>query len=106
MLYITFGAIVVICVLIYIVVRKNLNYYQEENLLKDIPTINVNREDLEKHASEIARHYSDIRNTNCKKKLISNLDRSYEKILKGYEKVYKQGKNKREVVTCGRMAFR
>ena len=98
MLYFTFGAIVVICVLIYIVVRKNLNYYQEENLLKDIPTINVNREDLEKHASEIARHYSDIRNTNCKKKLISNLDRSYEKILKGYEKVYKQGKNKREVV--------
>jgi len=97
-LQITLGAIVVISILIYIVVRKNLNYYQEENLLKDIPTINVNREDLEKHASEIARHYSDIRNTNCKKKLISNLDRSYEKILKGYENVYKEGKNKREVV--------
>ncbi len=98
MLQITLGAILIIIVLIYLVVRKNLNYYQEENLLKDIPTINVNREDLEKHASEIARHYSDIRNTNCKKKLISNLDRSYEKILKGYENIYKEGKNKRQVV--------
>ena len=81
--YVIFGAIVVISVLIYLVVRKNLNYYEEDNLINDIPTINVNREDLEKHAFEIAQHYSDIRNTNCKKKLISNLDRSYEKILKG-----------------------
>ncbi len=96
--YVTLGAIVVISILIYIVVRKNLNYYEEENLLKDVPTINVNREDLEKHAFEIARHYSDIRNTNCKKKLISNLDRSYEKILKGYENIDKEGKNKKEVL--------
>jgi len=80
------------------VVRRNLNYYQEENLLKDIPTINVNKEDLEKHASEISRHYSNIVNTSCKKKLISNLDRSYDKILKGYENIDKAGKNKREVI--------
>ena len=98
--YVTLGAIVVISVLIYIVVRKNLNYYQEENLLKDIPTINVNGEDLEKHAFEIARHYSDIKNTNCKKKLISNLDRSYEKILKGYENIDKEEKNKKEVLAA------
>ncbi|WP_291639232.1 glucoamylase family protein [Clostridium sp.] len=98
MLYITVGAIVAICILIYMVVRKNLNYYKEENLLKEIPTINVNREDLEKHAFEIARYYSDIKSTNCKKKLISNLDRSYEKILKGYDKIDKQEKNKKEVL--------
>ncbi|MBU3189325.1 cyclic beta 1-2 glucan synthetase [Clostridium bowmanii] len=96
--YVILGVIIVISVLIYIVVRKNLNYYKEENMLKDIPTINVNREDLEKHASEIARHYSDIVNTNCKKKLISNLDISYEKILKGYDNIDKAGKNKREVL--------
>ncbi len=98
MAYVILGAIVVISILIYIVVRKNLNYYEEENLLKDVPTINVNREDLEKHAFEIARHYSDVKNTNCKKKLISNLDRSYEKILKGYENIDKEGKNKKEVL--------
>ena len=96
--YVTLGAIVLIGILIYIVVRRNLNYEEEENLLKDIPTINVNREDLEKHAFEIAHHYSDIKNTNCKKKLISNLDRSYEKILKGYEKIDKDGKNKKEII--------
>ena len=96
--YVTLGAIVVISILIYIVVRKNLNYHEEENMLEDIPTINVNREDLEKHAFEIAHHYSDIKNTNCKKKLISNLDRSYEKILKGYENIDKEGKNKKEVL--------
>jgi len=94
--YVTVGAIFLICILIYIVVRRNLNYYKEDNLLKDIPTINVNREDLEKHAFEIARHYSDVKNTNCKKKLISNLDRSYEGILKGYENIDKQGKNRKE----------
>ena len=93
--YIILGAIVGISILIYIVVRRNLNYHEEENLLKDIPTINVNREDLEKHAFEIARHYSDIKNTNCKKKLISNLDRSYEKILKGYENIDKEEKDKK-----------
>ncbi len=92
--YVTLGAIVVISILIYIVVRRNLNYYEEENMLEDIPTINVNREDLDKHAFEIAHHYSGIKNTNCKKKLISNLDRSYEKILKGYEKIDKEGKSK------------
>jgi len=101
MSYVTSGAIVVIVlisILIYIVVRNNLRYYEEENLLKDVPTINVNREDLEKHAFEIARHYSDVKNTNCKKKLISNLDRSYEKILKGYANIDKEGKNKKEVL--------
>ncbi|MGK0466644.1 MAG: cyclic beta-1,2-glucan synthetase [Clostridium sp.] len=97
-LYITFGAIVALCILVYISVRKNINYYREENLLKDIPSINVNREDLEKHAFEIARYYSDIKSTNCKKKLISNLDRSYEKILSGYGKIYKEEKNKKEVL--------
>ncbi|MGV8984323.1 GH36-type glycosyl hydrolase domain-containing protein, partial [Clostridium sp.] len=96
--YVILGVIFIISVLICIVVRKNLNYYKEENMLKDIPTINVNREDLEKHASEIARHYSNVVNTNCKKKLISNLDISYEKILKGYEDIDKAGKNKREVL--------
>jgi len=96
--YAILGAIVVISILIYIVVRKNLNYYEEENLLEDVPTINVNREDLEKHAFEIARHYSDVKNSNCKKKLISNLDKSYEKILKGYENIDKDGKNKKEVL--------
>ena len=30
--YITLGVIVSISILIYIVVRKNLNYYKEENL--------------------------------------------------------------------------
>lgn len=96
--YVILGAIVIISILIYIVVRKNLNYYEEENLLKDVPTINVNREDLQKHAFEIARHYSDVKNTNCKKKLISNLDRSYEKILKGYENIDKEEKTKKEVL--------
>ncbi|MBU3154285.1 GH36-type glycosyl hydrolase domain-containing protein [Clostridium estertheticum] len=96
--YVILGAIVAISILAYIVVRKNLNHYEEENLLKDVPTINVNREDLEKHAFEISRHYSDVKNTNCKKKLISNLDGSYEKILEGYEKIDKEGKNKKEVL--------
>jgi cyclic beta-1,2-glucan synthetase len=96
--YVTLGVIVVISILIYIVVRKKLYYYKEENLLKDVPTINVNREDLEKHASEIARHYADVKNTNCKKKLISNLDRSYAKILKGYEDIDIEGKNKKEIL--------
>ena len=95
MLYITFGAIVAICILVYIVVRKNMNYYREENLLKDIPSINVNREDLEKHAFEIARYYSDIKSTNCKKKLISTLDKNYEKILSGYDKINKEEKKKK-----------
>ena len=98
MSYVTLGAIVVIGILIYIVVRKNLNHYEEENLLKDVPSINVNKEDLEKHAFEIARHYSDVKNTNCKKKLISNLDRSYEIILNGYENIDKEGKDKKEVL--------
>ena len=96
--YAILGAIVVISILVYIVIRGNLNYYQEENLLKDVPSININREDLEKHAIEIARHYSDVKNTNCKKKLISNLDKSYGKILKGYENIDKGEKNKKEVL--------
>ncbi|MPW26752.1 cyclic beta 1-2 glucan synthetase [Alkalibaculum sp. M08DMB] len=69
----------------------------EANLMKDIPTISVNTEDLEIHAAEIANHYSSIRKTSCRKKVIKSLDKSYYKIIKGYNYIDEEVRNNREV---------
>ncbi|GAA0181782.1 glucoamylase family protein [Clostridium sediminicola] len=77
---------------------KNKN---EENILDDIPSIDVKNEDLEKHALEISKEYSETKITNSRRKIIKSLDRSYKKILEGYEFIDRDVRNKREVVSAG-----
>lgn len=69
----------------------------ENNILGDIPVIDINKEDLEKHAIEISRNDSYTKNTNCRRKLIKSLDLSYKKIIEGYDHIDKDVRNKREV---------
>jgi cyclic beta-1,2-glucan synthetase len=71
----------------------------DHNLMEDVPTISVNKEELEKHAAQISQHYSTItRKSNCRRKLIQSLDVSYDKIIKTYEYIDRDVKYKREVV--------
>ncbi|MCY6483224.1 cyclic beta 1-2 glucan synthetase [Clostridium aestuarii] len=80
----------------YIIFLKSKN--DEVNILEDMPVIDVNKEDLEKHALEISNHYSQTKNISFRRKLIKNLDKSYKNMLNGYEYIDRDVKNKREVV--------
>lgn len=95
MTYVIVLVLAVLVALIYIIFYNNKN--TDENILEDIPVIDVNKEDLEKHALEISNHYSSSKNINCKRKLIKNLDKSYSSIIKGYEYIDKDVRDKKEV---------
>ncbi|MCM0650836.1 cyclic beta 1-2 glucan synthetase [Clostridium swellfunianum] len=72
---------------------------EEHNLMEDVPTISVNKEELEKHAAQISQYYSTVaRKSNCRRRLMQSLDISYSKILRTYEYIDKEAKYKREVV--------
>lgn len=85
-----------ITVIIYFVTTRNT--CNVHNIMKDIPTLNVNKEGLEKHAEEISNEYSTTSGTNCRRKIIKSLKNSYDKILECYLYIDKNIKNKRELV--------
>ncbi|MDP4177408.1 MAG: glucoamylase family protein [Bacillota bacterium] len=83
-------------VIMYLFINKIKQ--DEGNLLEDFPAVNINKEELEKHAIDISNDNSGYRKSNCKRKLIKSLDKSYENIIKGYNYIDKETKNKMEVV--------
>lgn len=97
MLYIYMVAFLLFGILLILVMMRG-NKEDDRNLLEDVPNIYVNKESLEKHAVEISAYYSEIRNTNCKRKLISSLDKSYKEILKVHEYLDKDVRNKNDIV--------
>jgi cellobiose phosphorylase len=97
MFYIYIAAVILLSILVAYLVLTN-DEYEENNLLEDVPNIYVNKEGLEKHAMQISNYYSDIKNANCRRKLIKSLQGSYNSILKGYEYIDKNVKYKKEVI--------
>lgn len=89
---ITFIIFIAVSYLIFYEHRDN-----EKNMLQYFPVIDVDKDDLDKHAVEIANNYSSTKNTNSKRKLMKNLDRSYNTIVNGYEYIDKDVRRKREV---------
>ncbi|EDS78569.1 319-kDA protein [Clostridium botulinum C str. Eklund] len=96
MLYIIIGILFILLAIFAGIKGNDCRKNSEENILEDIPAINISKEELKKHALEIA-NYSTKGNSNCRKKLIKSLDRSYKKILDGYEYIDKALKEKKEV---------
>lgn len=100
MLYLYGAALtVIVFTIVYIMANKmDIGENDYDNIMEDVPTISVSKEALEKHALEISNFYSDARNSNCRRKLIKSLDRSYNVILKVYDHIDKDVRNRREVV--------
>lgn len=96
MLYI-YGILLIAIVLTFLYKISN-RAEQSKNLMEDVPTICVNRDDLDKHATQISNYYSEVKKSNCKRKLMVSLDKSYNKIIKVYEHIDNEIHNKREVV--------
>ena len=96
MLYISIGILFILLAIFVGIKGNNCRKSSEENMLEDIPAINISKEELKKHALEIA-NYSTKGNSNCRKKLIKSLDKSYKKILDGHEYIDKTLKEKKEV---------
>lgn len=97
MVYIyTCASLMLIILLIYMIFRSDKDGY--ENMLDDVPNIYVSKEALEKHAVEISGYYSEAKQTNCKRKLISSLDRSYEKVLKAHQSLDRDVRNNGDIV--------
>lgn len=83
--------------IIFIYLHGLCKKQDEENIMEDIPVINVSRENLEKHAAEISSYYSDVRKSNCRRKLLKSLHQSYRNILKGYEYFDRDASDRREM---------
>ena len=93
--------IIVLAVFILIIVFfmfSNKGEADEENIMDDVPIINVSKEELRKHALEISNYDAVTRRSNCRRKLIQSLDTSYKKILKGHDYIDKEVRSKREIL--------
>src|SRR3712207_205852 len=84
MLYVIIGLLFIILAIVLSMKFKTCSRNSKENILEDITSINISKEELQKHASDIA-NYSVTKHTNCRRKLIKSLDISYKKIIQGYE---------------------
>lgn len=99
MLYVVFLAITVAIFGIYAFsILSNRNDEDNENVMDDVPVLNVNKEELRRHAIEISAYSSEARRVNCRKQLIKSLDNSYKKILKYYDYIDKEVRQKNEVI--------
>lgn len=96
MLYII--GLVIIILLLAIYMWKNTCKDMDQNVMDDISTLNVSKEELKKHAVEISSIPTTTRRKSCKRKLINNLDISYKKILQGYDFIGREIKDNKEVV--------
>ncbi len=68
--------------------------------MDDVPSINASREELEKRAVEISNNSYANRKSNCRRKLIKSLDKSYSEILEGNDYIDREFKNKKDVLQC------
>jgi cellobiose phosphorylase len=98
MLYYIIAALVAILLIISIYILLNKSKKDENNIMDDLPTLNANKEELQRHAVEISNYSSVIKKSNSRRRLIKSLDASYKKILKGYDYIDKEVKNSREVL--------
>lgn len=96
MLYVIIGLLFIILAIVLSMKFKTCSRNSKENILEDITSINISKEELQKHASDIA-NYSVTKHTNCRRKLIKSLDISYKKIIQGYEYIDKTIEEKKEV---------
>ncbi len=71
-----------------------------ESSREDISTLIVDREELKKYAREISLVPSAVQRKSCKKQLMKSLDRSYGRILDGYNFFDEEIKNREEIVSC------
>ena len=100
MLYLYGAALTaIVFTVVYIMAsRMDVGENDYDNIMEDVPTISVSKEALEKHALEISNFYSEARNSNCRRRLIKSLDRSYEMIIRVYEHIDNDVRSKIEVV--------
>jgi cellobiose phosphorylase len=75
---------------------KDADY--DENIMDEVPIFNISKEELQRHALEISSYSKVTKKTNCIRKLINNLDKSYKKILEVHDYLDKETKNKNEVL--------
>ena len=95
MLYIMLFIVLLLIWLAYITFYKN-DPGEEENVFDNFPVIDINREELERHATDISDSYS-VKKHSFRGKLIKSLDKSYMNILKGYEYIEENTQDKRDI---------
>ncbi|MDT8718698.1 cyclic beta 1-2 glucan synthetase [Clostridium sp. 19966] len=71
---------------------------ENQNIMEDIPSIYVNKDDMEKHALKISTYYSETKKTAYRRKLIKSLDESYKKIIEGHDYIDKEIDEKYDMV--------
>lgn len=98
MFYVYITAVIFLALfIVYLFIKDNDR--DEYNLMEDVPTISINKEELERHAVQLSQYYSDAgKKSNCRRRLMKSLDKSYVQVLETYKYIDQQVKNNKEVV--------
>lgn len=82
----------------YLIFYKYYKKKKENQILSNIQEITSKKDDLEKCASNISEVHGNTEAKNSRRKLIKSLDKSYNVILKAYEYIDRDVRNKKEIV--------
>ncbi|OFI07442.1 N,N'-diacetylchitobiose phosphorylase [Clostridium acetireducens DSM 10703] len=96
--YISLSIFLLFVIIVYIFY---INKREKYNIMEDMPTLNIEKNQLERHAEEISNFYSESRKMMYSKKLMKSLDESYKHILEDYYYLDEDSKNKIEIVPAG-----
>lgn len=90
--------LIIVCLIIaYIIIER---VKRGKNYIDNIPYIDENPNNVQKDGYENSSYYSGPKKTNSRRKLIKGLDVSYANIIKAYEYIDRDVRNKKEVVSA------
>ena len=90
--------LIIVCLITaYIIIEK---VKRGKDYIDNIPYLDENRNNVEKEEYENSSYYSGAKKANSRRKLIKGLDVSYTNIIKAYEYIDRDVRNKKEVVSA------
>lgn len=90
-------AVIILTVIILFVIYTPKSKYENERIIDEFSNANLSNEEIEKRAEEISKIYTVSKMTNCRRKLMQNLDMSFNSLLNNYKFISLELENKRNV---------
>lgn len=92
--------LMLICILLYFTIY--ILKYRNQNIVEDMYTASDAGKELSEHAQKISSIPLKIKIKNCRRKLVNNLDKSYNSILENYNFLDNEIDKSKEIISCAR----
>ena len=100
MIIIALIVVIILTALILLLININKIKYENESLIDGLSKGNLSIDEIEIKAEEISKLYTVSKKTNSRKKLMQNLDTSYNSFLNNYKFISSQLETKRDVLSA------